>query len=116
MPYETGAKVRLTRDVRVTGEGSPGPLSPAEGLEGFIEGSAKGAPAGGFGQSSIAEAERLARGSQLTGFSAALMDQVRQQVTRHAAAYDAGAGAGAGSGTRCGSSTGSSSKVSTRTC
>ncbi|MER5740720.1 hypothetical protein ABT117_34345 [Streptomyces sp. NPDC002262] len=96
MPYETGAKVRLTRDVRVTGEGSPGPLSLAEGLEGFVEGFTEGTSSGGVAQSALDEVERISRAAQLTGFSAAMMDQVRQQVTRHAAAYAPGAGGRAG--------------------
>ncbi|MFJ8132294.1 hypothetical protein [Streptomyces hydrogenans] len=87
MPYETGAKVRLTRDVRVAGGGSPGALSLAEGLEGFVEGFTEGAPSGGIAQSALDEVERITRASRSTGFSAAMMDQVREQVTRHAAAY-----------------------------
>ncbi|MEU6237532.1 hypothetical protein, partial [Kitasatospora sp. NPDC047058] len=44
MPYETGAKVKLTRDAQVTGVdtvarmGFPGPLFLAEGLTGTVTG------------------------------------------------------------------------------
>lgn len=47
MPYETGAKVKLTRDVQLTANdtaariGFPGPLCLAEGLQGIVTGSAR---------------------------------------------------------------------------
>ncbi|MEU3772822.1 hypothetical protein AB0F11_06355 [Streptomyces sp. NPDC032472] len=95
MPYETGAKVKLTRDVQLTSDdaaariGFPGPLFLAEGLEGIVTGAAKGA--GGFAQEQAAIFEQQVREAALTGLAAGLADQLRQQVIGHGA-YAAGVG------------------------
>ncbi|MFG2874520.1 transposase [Streptomyces sp. NPDC048337] len=96
MPYETGAKVKLTRDVQVTANdtaariGCPGPLCLAEGLEGIVTGSAK--EAGGAAQDGLAEFERRIRGVQFDGFTAGVLDNLRQQIIQHGG-IDAGVGA-----------------------
>ncbi|MFI8460227.1 hypothetical protein [Kitasatospora sp. NPDC085464] len=96
MPYETGAKVKLTRDVQVTADGgaarggSPGPLFLAEGLQGIVTGSAK--EAGGGAQGHLASFDQQIRGQQFDPFAASLIDNLRQRVIQHSA-YDGGAGA-----------------------
>ncbi|WP_327732975.1 hypothetical protein OG749_02985 [Streptomyces nojiriensis] len=96
MPYETGAKVKLTRDVQLTANdtaariGFPGPLCLAEGLEGIVTGSAK--EAGGVAQDGLAEFERRVRGVQFDGHTAGIIDNLRQQIIRHGG-LDAGVGA-----------------------
>jgi len=93
MPYETGAKVKLTRDAQVTGVdtvarmGFPGPLFLAEGLTGTVTGVAK--EAGGAAQDYLASFEQQIRGSQFDSFTAGLVDDLRQRVIRHSA-YGAG--------------------------
>ncbi|TYC66585.1 hypothetical protein EH183_42105 [Streptomyces sp. CB01881] len=97
MPYETGAKVKLTRDVQVTADdtaariGLPGPLSLTEGLEGIVTGSAKEAR-GGMAQDALAAFDQQVRPGQFDAFTAGLLDNLRQQIIRHGA-FDAGAGA-----------------------
>ncbi|MFD9410127.1 hypothetical protein ACFWBN_24375 [Streptomyces sp. NPDC059989] len=97
MPYETGAKVKLTRDVQLTANdtaariGFPGPLCLAEGLEGIVTGSAKEA-GGGMAQDGLAEFERRVRGVQFDGHTAGIIDNLRQQIIRHGG-LDAGVGA-----------------------
>ncbi|MFE5559871.1 hypothetical protein [Streptomyces sp. NPDC056544] len=96
MPYETGAKVKLIRDVQLTANdtaariGFPGPLCLAEGLEGIVTGSAK--EAGGVAQDGLAEFERRVRGVQFDGHTAGLIDSLRQQIIRHGG-LDSGVGA-----------------------
>ncbi|MFE6848950.1 hypothetical protein [Streptomyces sp. NPDC057686] len=96
MPYETGARVKLTKDVQVTANetaariGFPGPLCLAEGLEGIVTGSAK--EAGGVAQDGLAEFERQIRGVQFDGFTADLIDNLRQQIIQHGG-FGAGVGA-----------------------
>ncbi|MFJ9445924.1 hypothetical protein ACIRRH_29315 [Kitasatospora sp. NPDC101235] len=96
MPYETGAKVRLTRDVQVTADGTaartgfPGPLFLAEGLQGIVTGSAK--EAGGVAQDHLASFDQQIRGRQFDPFAAGLIENLRQQVIQHSG-YDGGAGA-----------------------
>ncbi|MFE9633526.1 hypothetical protein [Streptomyces sp. NPDC006463] len=95
MPYETGAKVKLTRDVQVTANdsamriGFPGPLFLAEGLGGIVTGTAK--EASGFAQEQVAFFEQQIRDAQLKGFAASLVEQFRQQVIGHGV-YGAGVG------------------------
>ncbi|KPI05632.1 hypothetical protein OV450_3950 [Actinobacteria bacterium OV450] len=96
MPYETGAKVKLTRDVQLTAEGTaartgfPGPLWLAEGLAGIVTGSAAEA-GGGLAQEGLAEFERSVGGVQFDGFTAGVIDNLRQQIIRQG-----GLAAGAG--------------------
>ncbi|MER7755191.1 hypothetical protein [Kitasatospora sp. NPDC097643] len=96
MPYETGARVRLTRDVQLTADdaaartGLPGPLFLAEGLSGVVTGSAM--EAGGPAQDGLAAFDQQIRGGRYDSFTNSLIDNLRQQVVRHSA-YDAGAGA-----------------------
>ncbi|MGW6705075.1 hypothetical protein ACWGDE_09300 [Streptomyces sp. NPDC054956] len=95
MPYETGAKVKLARDVQLTANdtaariGFPGPLCLAEGLEGIVTGSAE--EAGGMAQDGLAEFERRVRGVQFDGHTAGIIDNLRQQIIRHGG-LDAGVG------------------------
>ncbi|MEV6201799.1 hypothetical protein AB0M64_17745 [Streptomyces sp. NPDC051771] len=104
MTYETGAMVRLTRDVQVTGDGSagrgglPGPLFLAEGLEGLVTHVAKesGGGASAAVQAALAEFDRTVRGSQFTGFTGHLVDDLRERIVRQGGSGGAGAGAGAG--------------------
>ncbi|KRA80243.1 hypothetical protein ASE09_19290 [Streptomyces sp. Root66D1] len=97
MPYETGAKVKLTRDVQITasgmaaGAGAPGPLFLAEGLDGVVAGSAKAR--GGMFQDDIAAFEKQVRDGRFHGYGTGLVEQIREQLARHGA-YDAGAGTG----------------------
>ncbi|MFI1106304.1 hypothetical protein [Streptomyces melanogenes] len=96
MPYETGARVKLAKDVQVTTTdtafriGFPGPLFLAEGLGGIVTGSAK--EAGGFAQEQAALLDEQIRIARLTSNAASLIEQIRQQVFGPGA-YDAGAGA-----------------------
>ncbi|MFD8416159.1 hypothetical protein ACFV2Q_31175 [Streptomyces sp. NPDC059650] len=95
MPYEIGAKVRLTRDVQITANdapvriGFPGPLFLGEGLEGIVTGA--GQAASSFAQEQVAMFDQQIRQVQLTGFAASLVEQFRQQVVGHGS-YDAGVG------------------------
>ncbi|MEU7074012.1 hypothetical protein AB0B30_32125 [Streptomyces narbonensis] len=95
MPYEIGAKVKLTRDVQVTaidtagGIGFPGPLCLAEGLQGVVTGSAD--EAGGVVRDGLAEFERQVRGVQFDRFTAGVIDNLRQQIIRQGG-IDAGVG------------------------
>ncbi|MEV7021790.1 hypothetical protein [Kitasatospora sp. NPDC093558] len=90
MAYETGARVRLTRDFQVTAAGSvPGPLCLAEGLAGIVVGSTK--EAGGVDQDRLASFDQQMRGYRFDGFAASLVEDLRQKVTR-LGAFDAGAG------------------------
>ncbi|MGW3040612.1 hypothetical protein ACWC9T_11315 [Kitasatospora sp. NPDC001159] len=96
MPYEIGAKVRLTRDVQVTADGTaagigfPGPLFLAGGLAGIVTGSAM--EAGGVSQDMLASFDQQIRDSRLQGFAADLVEDLRQRVIGPGA-FDAGAGA-----------------------
>ncbi|MGW4892900.1 hypothetical protein ACWEQL_11675 [Kitasatospora sp. NPDC004240] len=96
MPYEIGAKVRLTRDVQVTADGTaarldvPGPLFLAQGLTGVVTGSAK--EAGGASQDMLASFEQQIRGARFDSFTAGLMDDIRQRIIA-AGASAPGAGA-----------------------
>ncbi|MFE5584032.1 hypothetical protein [Kitasatospora sp. NPDC056531] len=96
MPYEIGAKVKLTRDVQVTADGTaagtgfPGPLFLAGGLAGIVTGSAT--EAGGASQSMLASFEQQVRGVRLDGFAAGLVEDLRQRVIG-LGAVDAGVGA-----------------------
>ncbi|MFF8837619.1 hypothetical protein [Streptomyces sp. NPDC015130] len=96
MPYETGAKVKLTRDVQVTANdtagriGFPGPLCLAEGLVGVVTGSANEA-GGGLAQDGLAEFERQVRGAQFDAFTAGVIDNLRQQIIQRGG-IDAGVG------------------------
>ncbi|WP_395297425.1 hypothetical protein ACF9IK_31270 [Kitasatospora hibisci] len=84
MPYEPGAKVKLTRDARVTGAGTaggtglPGPLFPARGLEGVVTGVAEGT--GGVARDALAPFDRPIGGARYDGFTTHLLDNLRQQV------------------------------------
>ncbi|MEU6622640.1 hypothetical protein ABZ926_18005 [Streptomyces litmocidini] len=95
MPYETGAKVRLTRDVQVTADdtaarsGLPGPLFLAEGLRGVVTGAAE--RTGGGVQDPLAAFDHEVRGVRFDPFAAGLIDDLRQRVIRHGAS---GGGAG----------------------
>ncbi|MFF3621024.1 hypothetical protein [Streptomyces sp. NPDC002467] len=95
MPYETGAKVKLTRDVQVTANDTPGrvgfagPLWLAEGLQGVVTGSAT--EAGSMTQQALAEFEQQVRGVRFDGFTAGVIDNLRQQIIQHG-----GLGAGVG--------------------
>ncbi|OAR25245.1 hypothetical protein A8W25_06240 [Streptomyces sp. ERV7] len=96
MPYETGATVKLARDVQVSANdtavrvGFPGPLFLAEGLEGIVTGATKEAT--GFAQQQAALLDQQIRAALLAGFAADLVDQLRRQIIGHGA-YDAGVGA-----------------------
>ncbi|MEU9048251.1 MULTISPECIES: hypothetical protein [unclassified Kitasatospora] len=96
MPYETGAKVKLTRDTQVTSgdpaarTGVPGPLFLAEGLGGVVTGVTK--EAGGVAQDHLASFDQQIRGTRLDGFAAHLVEDLRQQVIRHGA-FDGAVGA-----------------------
>ncbi|MEW2416388.1 hypothetical protein AB0953_22055 [Streptomyces sp. NPDC046866] len=98
MPYETGAKVKLTREVQVTSDGTAagagfaGPLFLAEGLEGIVTGSA--GEAGGFAREHEVLDQQIREG-RLKGFTADLVEQLRQQVVGQAL-YGTGAGVGTG--------------------
>ncbi|MFJ6385129.1 hypothetical protein ACIQI7_34635 [Kitasatospora sp. NPDC092039] len=94
MPYETGATVRLTREVQVTEKGTaglPGPLFLGEGLMGIVTGSAQ--------EASTAASEHVAlfdeqvRGFQFDASASYLINDLRQKVIR-------ASGGGAGSGTQ----------------
>ncbi|MFC5663966.1 hypothetical protein ACFP3U_13345 [Kitasatospora misakiensis] len=104
MAYDTGARVRLTRDVQVTGHGTaggaggPGPLFLGGGLAGTVTGVGTQAGGGG-GRDYVAEFDQQVRGVPLTGFAAGLVDDLRQKVVR-AQAAGAGGGVGPGAGTR----------------
>lgn len=94
MPYETGAKVKLTRDVQVAANdagarGGYPALFPAEGLVGIITGAAK--ETGGFAQEQAALLEQQIRTGQFSGY--AVLEQLRQQIIGPAA-YGAGVGVG----------------------
>ncbi|MER5350214.1 hypothetical protein ABT093_07770 [Kitasatospora sp. NPDC002551] len=84
MPYEIGAKVKLTRDVQITpggttaGTGLPGPLSLAAGLTGTVTASAR--EAGGASQDYLASFDQQLRGSRLDPFTAGLVADLRQRV------------------------------------
>ncbi|MER6400752.1 hypothetical protein ACFWA9_35700 [Kitasatospora sp. NPDC059973] len=99
MPYEIGAKVRLTRDVQVSadgmtaGTGLPGPLFLAGGLTGIVSGSA--VQAGGASPDMLASFDQQVRGSRFDSFTAGLIDDLRQRVIGMGAV-----GAGAGARTR----------------
>ncbi|MFD7977348.1 hypothetical protein [Streptomyces sp. NPDC059071] len=92
MPYETGAKVRLTRDVQVTGNdaaagaGGPGPLFLAEGLQGVVTGSARAA--GGMAQDALASFDQQVGGQRFDGFTTALIGDLRQRLIQQGA-FDA---------------------------
>ncbi|MFF4011769.1 hypothetical protein [Streptomyces sp. NPDC001717] len=96
MPYETGAKVKLTRDVQVTANDTPGrigfagPLYLAEGLAGIVTDSAT--EAGGAAQAGLAEFERQIRGAQFDGFTTGVIDNLRQRIIQHGG-LDTGVGA-----------------------
>ncbi|RKT09756.1 hypothetical protein BX285_6860 [Streptomyces sp. 1114.5] len=96
MPYEIGAKVKLTRDVQVTADdtaarsGLPGPLSLAAGLAGIVSGSAQ--EAGGAATNWVAAFDREVRPGQLQGFAAGLVQNLRQQVVAQGG-HDGGVGA-----------------------
>ncbi|KQV15681.1 MULTISPECIES: hypothetical protein [unclassified Kitasatospora] len=98
MPYEIGARVKLTRDVQVTTDGAavrtghPGPLFLAEGLAGIVTGSAKEA---GGAQDHLASFEQAIRGSQFDGFTTHLIEDLRQRVIRQG-----GSGTGVGAQVR----------------
>lgn len=96
MPYETGAKVKLARDVQVSAHdgvgrsGFPGPLFLAEGLAGIVAGSAT--QAGGVGgQDALASFDQQVRGIRTDPFTAGLLDDLRQRVVQHSA-FDGGGG------------------------
>ncbi|BFV60439.1 hypothetical protein KCMC57_up55430 [Kitasatospora sp. CMC57] len=113
MAYASGARVRLTRDVQVTGDdtaartGRPGPLFLAEGLAGVVTGSTK--EAGGVPQDNLASFEQAARGGQFDSFTAGLIDDLHQRVIRMGVSDPESA---LGSDTGCASRTGSFSTVS----
>jgi hypothetical protein len=96
MPYETGAKVKLTRDAQVTADGAssgtgfPGPLFLAEGLKGIVTDVTR--EAGGVAQDNLALFEQQVRGAQLDGFAAGLVEGLRQRVVQ-AGGVDTGIGA-----------------------
>ncbi|MFJ7068146.1 hypothetical protein [Streptomyces sp. NPDC101115] len=89
MPYETGAKVRLTRDVQVTGNtaaagtSGPGPLYLAEGLQGVVTGSARGA--GGPAQEALASFDQQLGANRFDSFTTAMLDDLRQRLIRQGA-------------------------------
>ncbi|MER7706695.1 hypothetical protein ABTX81_27840 [Kitasatospora sp. NPDC097605] len=89
MPYDTGARVKLTRDVPVTAVGAvttggfPGALYLAEGLAGVVTGVTKGG--GGTAEDMLASFDQQIRDSHLPGFSAALVDDLRQQFIQRGA-------------------------------
>ncbi|MEU1287647.1 hypothetical protein [Kitasatospora sp. NPDC005856] len=97
MPYEIGAKVKLTRDVQVTaggtgaGTGFPGSLSLAGGLAGIVTGSTP--EAGGVSSDMLASFDRQTRGVRLDAFAAGLLDDARQRLIGQGA-FGAGAGGG----------------------
>lgn len=96
MSYETGAKVKLTRDVQVTGDGAaartgfPGPLFLAGGLEGVVTVVTREGAGGGL-QDELAAFEKRIRDGQFQGFAAHLVEDLRQQLIRHGA-FDTVAG------------------------
>ncbi|MFD4659538.1 hypothetical protein ACFWP2_28375 [Kitasatospora sp. NPDC058444] len=98
MPYEIGAKVKLTRDVQVAtggaaaGTGSPGPLSLAGGLTGIVTGSAQ--EAGHVSPDALASFDQQTRGVRLDAFTAGLIGDLRQRIV------EAGAFGPGGGGTR----------------
>ncbi|MFF8770641.1 hypothetical protein [Kitasatospora sp. NPDC015120] len=86
MPYDTGSRVRLTREVQVTahgtaaGGGFSGALFLAEGLAGIVTGVTQGSA--GAAQDHLAAFDQQLRGGQLPSFAAGLVDDLRQQVVR----------------------------------
>ncbi|MFD0279248.1 hypothetical protein ACFVHB_35875 [Kitasatospora sp. NPDC127111] len=96
MPYEIGAKVRLTRDVQLTADGTaaaiglPGPLFLAGGLTGIVTDAAK--ETGGVTQDMLAGVEQQIRAARLDPFSAGLLEDLRQRFIGPGA-FDAGVGA-----------------------
>ncbi len=90
MPYDTGARVRLTRDVQVTAAGGafPGPLFLGGGLAGVVTGVAQD---NGGGRNYLAEFDEQVRGAHLSGFATGLLDDLRQQVARAGGAGTGGA-------------------------
>ncbi|MFJ8622287.1 hypothetical protein ACIRD3_05515 [Kitasatospora sp. NPDC093550] len=97
MPYEIGAKVKLTGDVQVTPDdpagrsGLPGPLFLSEGLGGIVTGVAQ--EAGGPAQDHLASFDQQVRGGHLDAFAASLVEDLRQKLI-------GAVGAGTGVGTR----------------
>ncbi|WP_329395103.1 hypothetical protein [Streptomyces melanogenes] len=94
MPYETGAKVKLTRDVQVAANdagarGGYPALFLAEGLVGIVTGAAK--ETGGFAQEQAALLEQQIRTGQFSGYAASMLEQFRQQIIGPGA-YGAGVG------------------------
>ncbi|MFE1547746.1 hypothetical protein [Streptomyces sp. NPDC058718] len=96
MPYETGAKVRLTRDVQVTADGTaarngfPGPLYLAEGLGGVVTGLTN--EAGGGAQDHLADFDQRFRDSRFDDHAARFIGEIRQQLVRQGG-FDSGVGA-----------------------
>lgn len=103
MPYATGTKVKLAKDVQVTANdtavriGLPGPLFLAEGLKGVVAGSTQ--DTGGVAQNALARFDEQLRGVQLQGFAADLVGNLRQQVVQYEAA-NTGPSTGGGTRTR----------------
>ncbi|GAA1388279.1 hypothetical protein GCM10009639_14570 [Kitasatospora putterlickiae] len=93
MAYDTGARVRLTREVQVTahgtaaGGGFPGALFLAEGLAGIVTGVEQGS--GGVAQDRLASFDEQVR--HLPGLTAGLFEDLRQQAIR-AGVFGSGAG------------------------
>ncbi|MGW0885191.1 hypothetical protein [Streptomyces sp. NPDC002671] len=98
MPYEIGAKVKLTRDVQVTADGTaarigfPGPLFLAGGLAGIVTDTGLAKEAGGASQDMLANFDQQIRDVRLEGFAAGLVEDLRQRVIGPGA-FDAGVGA-----------------------
>ncbi|MFE1905989.1 hypothetical protein ACFW96_20325 [Streptomyces gardneri] len=95
MPYETGAKVRLTRDVQVTADdtaarrGLPGPLYLAEGLGGVVTGVTQ--ESGGGAQDQLADFDQRFRDSRFEPHAARFIGELRQHLVRQGG-FDAGVG------------------------
>ncbi|GAA2810120.1 hypothetical protein RMN57_07305 [Kitasatospora sp. CM 4170] len=98
MPYQPGAKVKLTRDTQVTGDGPagrpglPGPLFLAQGLEGIVTGVAEGP--GGVAEAALASFDQQIGGARFDAFTTHMLENLRQQVIGNGA-FAAGAGSGA---------------------
>ncbi|MFF2774171.1 hypothetical protein ACFVU3_04610 [Streptomyces sp. NPDC058052] len=89
MLYGTGARVRLTRDVQVTGDdmaarpGVAGPLFLVEGLTGVVMKAAEGL--GGALGAGLAEFEQRIRDGQFQGPAADMVEGLREQLVRQGA-------------------------------
>ncbi|GGY57665.1 hypothetical protein [Streptomyces omiyaensis] len=97
MPYETGARVKLIRDVQITGGvpatggGSAGPLFLGAGATGVVAGAAEAA--GGAVEGALADFDRRFAAGRFDGHTTGLMEGIRRQIVSLGATVP-GAGGG----------------------